>query len=93
MAAALVLWLAALPWTIDIVAHGFDPAKREVVRTMLTWLVPYYFLAGLNLLGQGALQADKRFLPSALIPVCTTLVTIAIVLVAGGSDVHVLVLS
>jgi putative peptidoglycan lipid II flippase len=93
MAAALLLWLAALPWVIDIVGHGFDPAKREVVRIMLLWLVPYYFLAGLNLLGQGALQADKRFLPSALVPVCSTLVTIAIVLVAGGSDVRALALS
>jgi putative peptidoglycan lipid II flippase len=93
MAAALLLWLAALPWMIDIVGHGFDPAKRVVVRSMFLWLVPYYFLAGLNLLGQGALQADKRFLPSALVPVCTTFVTIAIVLVAGGSDVHLLALS
>jgi putative peptidoglycan lipid II flippase len=93
MAVAILLWLAALHWTIDIVGHGFDPARRVVVRAMFLWLVPYYFLAGLNLLGQGALQADKRFLSSALIPVCTTLVTIAIVLAAGGSDVHVLVLS
>jgi putative peptidoglycan lipid II flippase len=93
MAAALLVWLAALPWMIDIVGHGFDPAKREVVRAMFLWLVPYYFLAGLNLLGQGALQADKRFLPSALVPISTTLVTIAIVLVAGGSDVHALALS
>jgi putative peptidoglycan lipid II flippase len=93
MAAALLLWLAMLPWIIDIVGHGFDPAKREVVRAMLLWLVPYYFLAGLNLLGQGALQAEKRFLPSALVPVCTTFVTIAIVLVAGSSDVHALALS
>jgi putative peptidoglycan lipid II flippase len=93
MAAALLLWLAALPWMIDIVGHGFDPAKREGVRAMFLWLVPYYFLAGLNLLGQGALQAEKRFLPSALVPVCTTLVTIAIVLVAGGSDIRALALS
>jgi putative peptidoglycan lipid II flippase len=93
MAAALLLWLASLPWLIDIVGHGFDPARREVVRGMFLWLVPYYFLNGLNLLGHGALQAEKRFLPSALAPVCTTLVTIAIVLVAGGADVHTLALS
>ncbi|SRR5713101_147004 len=93
MAAALLLWLAMLPWMIDIVGYGFDPAQREVVRAMFLWLVPYYFLAGLNLLGQGALQADKRFLPSALVPACTTFVTIAIVLVAGGGDVHALVVS
>jgi putative peptidoglycan lipid II flippase len=93
MTAALLLWLALLPWLIGIVGHGFDPAKREMVRGMFFWLVPYYFLSGLNLLGQGALQADKRFLPSALIPICTTLVTIVIVLGAGGSDVRALVLS
>ena len=92
MAIVLLLWLAMLPGMIDIVGHGFEPAKREVVRVTFLWLVPYYFLNGLNLLGHGALQADKRFLPSALIPVCTTVMTIAIVLGAGG-DVHALVLS
>jgi putative peptidoglycan lipid II flippase len=92
MAVALLLWLAVLPWIIDIVGHGFDLGKRAIVRGMFLWLVPYYFLAGLNLLGQGALQADKRFLPSALVPACTSFVTIAIVLVAGGSNVHALVL-
>lgn len=93
MAAALLVCLVALPWMIDIVGHGFDPAKRAVVHNIFLWLVPYYFLAGLNLVGQGALQAEKRFLPSALVPACTTFVTIAIVLVAGGSDVHVLAVS
>jgi putative peptidoglycan lipid II flippase len=92
MAIVLLIWLAMLPWTIDIVGHGFDPAKRHVVRVIFLWLVPYYFLNGLNLVGHGALQADKRFLPSALIPVCTTLVTITIVLGAGG-NVYALALS
>jgi putative peptidoglycan lipid II flippase len=93
MAVALLLWLASLPWLIGVVGHGFDPAKRELVRGMFLWLVPYYFLNGLNLLGHGALQAEKRFLPSALAPICTTLVTIVIVLVSGGADVRALVLS
>ncbi len=92
MAATLLLWVAILPWIIDIVGHGFDPAKREAVRSIFFWLVPYYFLNGLNLLGHGALQAEKRFLPTALAPLCTIVTTIAIVLAVGGGDVHVLVL-
>lgn len=92
MAAVLLVWLAMLPWLIGLVGHGFDPAKREVVRTMFFWLVPYYFLNGLNLLGHGALQAEKRFLPSAFAPLCTSLATIAIVLAVGG-DIHALLVS
>lgn len=92
MAAVFVVWLALLPWTIEIVGHGFDPARRELARTLFLWLVPYYFLNGLNLLGHGALQAQKRFLPSALAPLCASLATIAIVLVVG-KDVHALAAS
>ena len=92
MTALLLLWFALLPWIIGIVGHGFDPAKRDAVRSIFVWLIPYYFLNGLNLLGHGALQAEKRFLPTALAPLCTILVTIAIVLGTGGGDVHKLVL-
>jgi putative peptidoglycan lipid II flippase len=91
MAAALLLWFALLPWIIGIVGHRFDPAQRDGVRSVFIWLIPYYFLNGLNLLGHGALQAEKRFLPTALAPLCTIFVTIAIVLGAGGGDVHKLV--
>jgi putative peptidoglycan lipid II flippase len=93
MAAALLLWFALLPWIIDTVGHGFDPAKRNAVRGIFLWLVPYYFLNGLNLVGHGALQAQKRFLPTALAPLCTVLVTIAIVLGVSGRDVHKLALA
>jgi putative peptidoglycan lipid II flippase len=92
MTALLLLWFALLPWIIGIVGHGFDPAKRDAVHIIFVWLIPYYFLNGLNLLGHGALQAEKRFLPTALAPLCTILVTIAIVLGTGGGDVHKLVL-
>ncbi|HXY13603.1 MAG TPA: lipid II flippase MurJ, partial [Terriglobales bacterium] len=92
MAAVLLLWAAMLPWLISIVGHGFDPAKRELVRTMFSWLVPYYFLNGLNLLGHGALQAQKQFLTSALAPLCTSLATIGVVLAARG-DIRALAMS
>jgi putative peptidoglycan lipid II flippase len=92
MTAVFLLWFALLPWIIGIVGHGFDPAKRDAVRSIFLWLIPYYFLNGLNLLGHGALQAEKRFLPTALAPLCTILVTIAIVVGVGGGDVHKLVL-
>jgi len=92
MAAVLILWLIILPWLIDIVGHGFDASKREHIRDLFLWLVPYYFLNGLDLIGHGALQADKRFLPSALLPACTTFMTIAFVLCMRDSDVHALVL-
>lgn len=89
MAGAFLVWLALLPWMIAIVGHGFDPARRELARAVFIWLVPYYFLNGLNLLGHGALQAQKQFLPSAVAPLCASLSTIAIVLVLG-KDMHAL---
>lgn len=92
MTMALIMWLVILPWVMDIVGHGFDTAKQTAVRDTFLWLVPYYFLNGLNLLGYGALQADKRFLSSAILPVCIPVVTIAIVLGAGRGDVNELVL-
>ena len=92
MMMALILWLIMLPWVMDIVGHGFDTAKQTAVRDMFLWLIPYYFLNGLNLLGYGVLQADKRFLSSAILPVCIPVVTIAIVLGVGTGDVHELVL-
>ena len=72
MMMALIMWLVILPWVMGIVAHGFDTAKQTAVRDMFLWLIPYYFLNGLNLIGYGVLQADKRFLSSAILPVCNT---------------------
>jgi putative peptidoglycan lipid II flippase len=85
MTGVLLVWLGLLPWLIDIVGHGFDPARRELVHTLFLWLLPYYFLSGLNLLGHGALQGQKQFLPSAVAPLCTSLATVVIVLVARKS--------
>jgi len=92
LAVALAIWFACLPWMINLVGHGFDAAKQASVAEIFLWLVPYYFLNGLNLLGYGVLQAEKRFLASALLPACIPVVTILIVLGAGNGDIRELAL-
>src|SRR5262249_15441447 len=85
MTVVFFVWFALSPWLIDIIGHGFDPGRPDLVRTIFLCLFPYYFLSGINLLGHGALQAQKQFLPSAVAPLCTSLTTIGIVLLIGGN--------
>jgi len=62
MTAVFLLWFALLPWIIGIVGHGFDPAKRDAVRSIFLWLIPYYFLNGLNLRPRCA--ASRKAVPA-----------------------------
>ena len=56
----------------------FIAEKQQETATALFWLVPYYFLNGINLLGYGVLQARGRFFANGLLPSLTPIVTIAI---------------
>lgn len=93
MALTLLIWLALTSWFLDIVGHGFDDEKRAAVRSLMFWLIPYYFFSGLSLLAYGALQAEKRFLHSALLPVFVPLATLLLLVAMGNSwqDVRLLV--
>lgn len=92
MAALLPLWLLLLHSWLPWLASGFSPEKRQALETALFWLIPYYFLNGLNLLGYGALQAKGRYLANGLLPTATPLVTILMLAVWGGTnDWHILI--
>jgi putative peptidoglycan lipid II flippase len=86
----LVVWIAVLPAILAVVGHGLAPAQRTLVATNVERLIPYYYLNGINLLGYGVLQSRKVFLRSALIPIATPLIVLALVAL-GGADVRVLI--
>lgn len=80
LAALLPLWLALLREIMPWLASGFSPEKQQETATALFWLLPYYFLNGINLLGYGVLQARGRFFANGLLPSLTPIVTIAILI-------------
>jgi putative peptidoglycan lipid II flippase len=85
LTALLVIWVAFLPAILGVVGHGLDAAQRSLVAANVYRLIPYYYLNGINLLGYGVLQARRAFLRSALIPILTPLVIIALIASAGGN--------
>ena len=82
----LPLWLLFVPHALPWLASGFAPEKRQALETALLWLVPYYFLNGLNLLGYGVLQAKRRYLQNGLLPASTPLVIMLTLLVIGAAS-------
>src|SRR2546427_182923 len=68
----------------SLVAKGLGFIK-EVLVAALFWLVPYYFLNGVNLLGYGVLQARGRYLVNGLLPSGTPILTILILLAWGAT--------
>lgn len=83
--ALLPIWLFALQALLPQLASGFPPEKLAWLESALVWMIPYYFLNGLNLLGYGVLQARQRFIQNGLLPVLTPLITIPIVYTYGGT--------
>ena len=83
--ALLPVWLFALQALLPQLASGFSPEKLAWLESALVWMIPYYFLNGLNLLGYGVLQARQRFIQNGLLPVLTPLITIPIVYTYGGT--------
>jgi len=73
-----------------VVALAFATTQRALVVANAERLIPYYCLNGINLLGYGVLQSRRVFLRSALIPIATPLIVMALVAL-GGADLAVLI--
>lgn len=65
---ALPLWLLALPYALNTLYPAAAEATRSNLLQACFWLIPYYFLNGINLLMYGALQAKKTFWVNAMLP-------------------------
>ena len=94
LAVLLPIWLWAIPYALPWLASGFSVEKRQALETALYWLIPYYFLNGINLLGYGVLQAKGRYLANGLLPTATPIVIILALLFGNATgDWKVLVVS
>lgn len=94
LAVLLPMWLLLLPDALPWLASGFSIEKRQVLQTVLVWLIPYYFLSGLNLLSYGVLQTKSRYLLNGLLPSVTPVVTILLLFTWSPSgDWHTLVVA
>lgn len=82
----LPLWLLFVPHALPWLASGFAPEKSQALETALFWLIPYYFLNGLNLLGYGVLQAKRSYLKNGLLPAATPLVIMLTLLLVGAAS-------
>lgn len=80
----LPIWLLVLPWLFPLLVSGFAAAKQAELLFALYWLIPYYFLNAVNLLGYSALQANRRYFASGMLPLATPVITILIVVLAGA---------
>lgn len=82
----LPVWLFALQALLPHIASSFSPEKLAWLENALLWMIPYYFLNGVNLLAYGVLQARRRFFANGLLPALTPMVTIPVVYVYGGAS-------
>jgi putative peptidoglycan lipid II flippase len=78
-ALAALGWLLA-PYFVPVIAHGFPPAEQQLVVTMVRWLMPGMVATTLSGVCAALLNANHRFLASALVWVAANLVTISLVI-------------
>jgi putative peptidoglycan lipid II flippase len=75
----LALWLALMPLLLPVFASGFSNSRLDQLWSAMLWLVPYYFLNGVNLLGYGYLQIRRKYVANGLLPALTPLSVLIIV--------------
>lgn len=89
---ALPLWLLTLPYMLSALYPKTSESTRGLLLTACYWLIPYYFLNGINLLFYGALQARKVFWANALLPGMFPLVILVAVTLVNAADIHALLI-
>lgn len=92
LALALPVWLLILPWILGILYPGSMVSGRDALFEACLWLIPYYFINGVNLLFYGALQARKVFWPNAMLPGLFPLAMLAALWLWPNVDIRVLLL-
>ena len=75
----LAVWMTLMPLLLPVFASGFSSARMDQLWTAIIWLLPYYFLSGLNLLGYGYLQIMRQYVANGLIPILTPIVVLLVV--------------
>jgi putative peptidoglycan lipid II flippase len=81
---AVVLAVAA-PIVLPLVATGFPPEKLALVQSLFRLLLPMLVLTGLTTTWGATLNACDRFALAAAAPAATSILTVALVSLKGGS--------
>ena len=89
---ALPIWLGILPMAVDMLYPASNEGIGQGLLTACLWLIPYYFINGINLLLYGALQARKIFWTNAALPGLFPLAILVFVWVIPGSDIRSLLI-
>jgi len=93
MALAVALGVTLAPWLVDLVAPGFDGARRDLTVSMVRILFPGMGLLVLSAWCLGILNSHHRFFLSYAAPVVWNLAIVAaLVAFAGGRDLEELAL-
>ena len=71
-------WLLA-PFIVHVIARGFPPAEQGLEVQMVRWLMPSIVATCISGVCTALLNANHRFVASALVQVAANFVTIAIV--------------
>ncbi|MEW5886682.1 MAG: lipid II flippase MurJ [Pseudomonadota bacterium] len=92
LALALPIWLVLLPVALATLYPQSEPDTRQALLMACLWLIPYYFINGINWLLYGALQARKAFWPNALLPGLFPLAIMVAVWWMPGADIRSLLI-
>jgi putative peptidoglycan lipid II flippase len=85
MSVLVALGVLGAPWLVDLVAPGFDGAKRDLVVTLVRILFPGIGLLVLSAWCLGILNTHRRFFLSYAAPVLWNGAIIAALVWGGGS--------
>jgi putative peptidoglycan lipid II flippase len=89
---AAVLLLVASPLVLRLLAADFGSEKLRLTQGLFMVLLLILPLSGLSTVWRAALNGEERFLPAALAPVGTPLLTIALLWI-GGARVNIWMLA
>lgn len=90
LALALSVWFVLLPLAFGVLYPSNSGDMRQQLLSACAWLIPYYFINGMNLLGYGALQARKIFWSNAVLPGLSPLAILLVVWIFPGTNLHTL---
>lgn len=76
--------IAAAPWLVDLIAPGFEGAKRELVVTLVRILFPGSGLLVLSAWCLGVLNSHRKFFISYTAPVAWNLAIIVALVTSGA---------
>ncbi len=88
----LPVWLLMLPSALNVLYPGATDSTKSNLQEACYWMIPYYFLNGINLLMYGALQARKVFWLNALLPSMFPIAILAALWFTQEADIHALLI-